>query len=198
MKSARTARQQLTENASQIDTDQGAGPENPRVIWQCRHEARSPKRNDLATTSARALCAVACPSQLTPRLSSISWERPVPASRLRDRSSISRSGYASMHAANFQIRDETEQDAAALSQLSAQAFGPGRFGRTPYRIREGVAPVSSLALTAWLNDRLVGGIRFTAVSIGGEGGALLLGPLVVDPVHNGKGYGKALVAEGLA
>lgn len=74
-----------------------------------------------------------------------------------------------MHAANFQIRDETEQDAAALSQLSAQAFGPGRFGRTAYRIREGVAPVSSLALTAWLNDRLVGGIRFTAVSIGGEG-----------------------------
>jgi len=103
-----------------------------------------------------------------------------------------------MHAANFQIRVETEQDAAALSQLSAQAFGPGRFGRTAYRIREGVAPVSSLALTAWLDDRLVGGIRFTAVTAGGEGGALLLGPLVVDPVHNGKGYGKALVAEGLA
>jgi predicted N-acetyltransferase YhbS len=104
-----------------------------------------------------------------------------------------------MRAANFQIRNETEQDAAALSQLSAQAFGPGRFGRTAYRIREGVAPVSSLALTAWLDDRLVGGIRFTAVTIGGEGGALLLlGPLVVDPVHNGKGYGKVLVAEGLA
>ena len=103
-----------------------------------------------------------------------------------------------MHALNFQIRDENKEDAAALSKLSAQAFGPGRFGRTAYRIREGVAPVSSLALTAWLDDRLVGGIRFTSVTIGGEGSALLLGPLVVDPVHNGKGYGKALVAEGLA
>ena len=103
-----------------------------------------------------------------------------------------------MHAPNFQIRDENKEDAAALSKLSAQAFGPGRFGRTAYRIREGVAPVSSLALTAWLDDRLVGGIRFTSVTIGGEGSALLLGPLVVDPVHNGKGYGKALVAEGLA
>jgi len=103
-----------------------------------------------------------------------------------------------MHAPNFQIRDENKKDAAALSQLSAQAFGPGRFGRTAYRIREGVAPVSSLALTAWLDDRLVGGVRFTAVTVGGEGGALLLGPLVVDPVHKGKGYGKALVAEGLA
>jgi predicted N-acetyltransferase YhbS len=44
----------------------------------------------------------------------------------------------------------------------------------------------------------VGGIRFTAVTIGAEESALLLGPLVVDPVHKGKGYGKALVAEGLA
>jgi predicted N-acetyltransferase YhbS len=103
-----------------------------------------------------------------------------------------------MHAPNFQIRDENEKDEAALSQLSAQAFGPGRFGRTAYRIREGVAPVSPLSLTAWLDDRLVGGIRFTAVTIGGEGSDLLLGPLVVDPVHKGKGYGKALAAEGLA
>jgi predicted N-acetyltransferase YhbS len=103
-----------------------------------------------------------------------------------------------MHAPNFQIRDENEKDEAALSQLSAQAFGPGRFGRTAYRIREGVAPVSWLSLTAWLDDRLVGGIRFTAVTIGAEESALLLGPLVVDPVHKGKGYGKALVAEGLA
>ena len=107
-------------------------------------------------------------------------------------------GNESMHAANLEIRDENEEDAPVLSALSAQAFGPGRFGRTAYRIREGVAPVSSLALTAWLDDRLVGGIRFTVITIGGEGGALLLGPLVVDPVHNGKGYGKALVAEGLA
>jgi predicted N-acetyltransferase YhbS len=102
-----------------------------------------------------------------------------------------------MHAASFEIRDETEEDAPALSELSAQAFGPGRFGRTAYRIREGIAPVSSLALTAWLDHRLIGGIRFTAVSIGAERNALLLGPLVVDPAHKDKGYGKALVAEGL-
>ena len=103
-----------------------------------------------------------------------------------------------MHAANLEIRDENEEDAPALSELSAQAFGPGRFGRAAYRIREGVAPVSSLALTAWLDNRLVGGIRFTAVIVGEERSALLLGPLVVDPVHKDKGYGKALVAEGLS
>ncbi|HYB05720.1 MAG TPA: N-acetyltransferase [Methyloceanibacter sp.] len=102
-----------------------------------------------------------------------------------------------MHASKFQIRDENENDAAALSELSAEAFGPGRFGRTAYRIREGVPPVLSLSLTAWFDERLVGGIRFTAVTIGEEESALLLGPLVVDPAHKGKGYGKALVEEGL-
>ena len=79
-----------------------------------------------------------------------------------------------------------------------EAFGPGRFARTAYRIREGVPPVPSLSLTGWLDGRLVGGIRFTAVTIGGEGGALLLGPLVVHPAHKGNGYGKALAGEGLA
>ena len=49
-------------------------------------------------------------------------------------------------------------------ELSAEAFGPGRFARTAYRVREGVAPVARLSLTGWLDGRLVGGIRFTAVT----------------------------------
>jgi predicted N-acetyltransferase YhbS len=96
----------------------------------------------------------------------------------------------------FEIRPETAADTAALSQLSAAAFGPGRFARTAYRVREGVPPAFSL--TGWLDGRLVGGIRFTAVRIGESEGGALLGPLVVDPQVKGKGYGKALVAEGLA
>jgi predicted N-acetyltransferase YhbS len=103
-----------------------------------------------------------------------------------------------MHSSSFQIRNESASDAPALAELSAEAFGPGRFARSAYRVREGVAPVAGLSLTGWLDGRLVGGIRFTAVSIGEEGQALLLGPLVVDPAHKGNGYGKALVREGLA
>jgi predicted N-acetyltransferase YhbS len=102
-----------------------------------------------------------------------------------------------MQPAELQIRLEEERDASALSLLSAQAFGPGRFARTAYRVREGVRPVASLALTAWLDARAIGGIRFTEVRIGQAGNALLLGPLVVDPAHKGKGYGRALVQEGL-
>jgi predicted N-acetyltransferase YhbS len=103
-----------------------------------------------------------------------------------------------MTSPKFEIRLETDGDAQILSDLSAQAFGPGRFARSAYRVREGVPPVKALCLCALLGERLIGGIRFTAISVGGEGGASLLGPLVVEPGEKGKGFGKALVAEGLA
>jgi predicted N-acetyltransferase YhbS len=102
-----------------------------------------------------------------------------------------------MSSSRFEIRLETDGDTPILSRLSAEAFGPGRFTRTAYRVREGVAPVRSLSLCGQLNGNLVGGIRFTAIRIGGTEGAALLGPLVVDPAEKGNGYGKALVQEGL-
>ena len=102
-----------------------------------------------------------------------------------------------MSSSSFEIRLETGGDAPALSQLSAEAFGPGRFTRSAYRVREGVPPVKSLCLCGLLDGRLVGGIRFTAIRISKSEGAALLGPLVVDPLVKGKGYGKALVGEGL-
>jgi predicted N-acetyltransferase YhbS len=98
---------------------------------------------------------------------------------------------------SFQIRAETDGDAETLSQLSAEAFGPGRFARSAYRVREGIPPVAALCLVGWREDRLIGGIRFTAISIGEEKNATLLGPLVVDPAEKGKGFGRALVEEGL-
>lgn len=103
-----------------------------------------------------------------------------------------------MSSSRFEIRLETDGDAQILSQLSAEAFGPGRFTRSAYRVREGVRPVKSLCLCGLLDRKLVGGIRFTAIRIGASEGAALLGPLVVDPAVKGKGYGKALVGDGLA
>jgi predicted N-acetyltransferase YhbS len=103
-----------------------------------------------------------------------------------------------MCSSNLRIAQEVPSDASLLSKLAAEAFGPGRFARSAYRVREGVAPVAGLCLTARLDGRVVGGVRFTSVRIGEEDRALLLGPLVVDPVHKGNGFGVALVREGLA
>ena len=103
-----------------------------------------------------------------------------------------------MPTGSFHIQPENENDELLLSELSAQAFGPGRFARTAYRVREGVAPIASLSLAGWLDGGLVGGIRFTAVTVGREERALLLGPLVVHPAHKGNGYGQALAREAIA
>ena len=103
-----------------------------------------------------------------------------------------------MHTTQVEIAQETASDVSILSDLSAQAFGPGRFARTAYRIREGVPPVASLSLTARVGGKVVGGIRFTPVAVGEETKALLLGPLVVDPLHTGNGYGSLLVEQGIA
>jgi predicted N-acetyltransferase YhbS len=40
-------------------------------------------------------------------------------------------------------------------------------------------------------------VRFTPIEIGGKGGALLLGPLAVEPDLANRGYGRGLVAHAL-
>ena len=81
--------------------------------------------------------------------------------------------------------------------LHARAFGPGRFARTAYRIREGTPAVSRFCLLAKVSGEIVATIRFTEVTVGGKGGVLLLGPLAVEARYRGLGYAKRLVADGL-
>jgi predicted N-acetyltransferase YhbS len=95
------------------------------------------------------------------------------------------------------IRPVLSADLPQILDLHARAFGPGRFTRTAYRVREGTAPISPHCLLARLGGELVAAIRFTAVTVGGDPGTLLLGPLAVEPRYAGQGYGKRLVAEGL-
>jgi predicted N-acetyltransferase YhbS len=45
-----------------------------------------------------------------------------------------------------------------------------------------------------VDGRLVAAVRFTEVAIGGREGALLLGPLAVDPAFANRGHGRALAA----
>ena len=98
---------------------------------------------------------------------------------------------------NVTNRPLTPADFPAVSRLHAKVFGPGRFTRTAYRVREGAPALSPYCRVALLGDRLVAAVRFTPINIGRVGGALLLGPLAVDPDLAGQGFGKRLIGEAL-
>ncbi len=95
------------------------------------------------------------------------------------------------------FRPALPDDLAEISALHARAFGPGRFARTAYRVRQGTADISPFCRVCMIDGRLVAAVRFTPVTVGGKGGALLLGPLAVDPAWANQGYGRGLVAKAL-
>lgn len=97
----------------------------------------------------------------------------------------------------FLVRPERGEDVQVLNELAVSAFGPGRFTRTAHRVRESAAVVEGLSHTAWVGEDLAGSIRFAAIRIGERSGALLLGPLMVEPKWAGKGCGRALIEKGL-
>lgn len=95
------------------------------------------------------------------------------------------------------IRAETPDDAASIAALVEQGFGPGRYAKSAYRLREGVDPVASLSLVAVENGRLRGSVRFWPIAIG-PSRALLLGPLAVEDAQRGRGIGVSLMETGIA
>src|SRR5580704_8140363 len=96
----------------------------------------------------------------------------------------------------WQIRSETPEDAALVEALNTESFGPGRFAKSAYRLREGVAPVPRLSFVAVENDMLRGSVRFWPISVAGTE-ALLLGPLAVQSDQRGRGIGIALMQAGI-
>jgi predicted N-acetyltransferase YhbS len=93
---------------------------------------------------------------------------------------------------NISITNERETDALAVDGLEERAFGPGRFSRTAFRLREGNPHDKTLSFVARVSTLVVGSIRLTGIRIG-EQRALLLGPLTVDPSFRARGIGRMLV-----
>jgi predicted N-acetyltransferase YhbS len=93
------------------------------------------------------------------------------------------------------IRPAGPDDSADIAALHERAMGPGRFARTAYRVREGARRAfSPFCRVCLIDGRLAAAVRFTEVAIGGMAGALLLGPLAVEPAFANRGHGRALVA----
>jgi len=95
------------------------------------------------------------------------------------------------------ILQETADDALAIERLHERTFGPGRYARTAYRIREQLEHRLDLSFTARIGTLLVGSVRLTPIRIG-ETAALLLGPLTIEPPFRQRGIGRALIERALA
>jgi predicted N-acetyltransferase YhbS len=98
----------------------------------------------------------------------------------------------------WRIRAEQGDDDGAIESLVNLGFGPGRFAKTAYRLREGVAPEPRLSFVAESTERgkLLGSVRFWPVAVG-TSLQLLLGPLAVEPALRGRGIGIALMQHGI-
>jgi len=101
-----------------------------------------------------------------------------------------------MRELSLTILPETADDAVAVERLHERTFGPGRYARTAFRIREGRGHLLSLSFTARIGTLLVGSLRLTPICIG-ETPALLLGPLTVEPPFRERGIGSALIKRAL-
>ena len=102
-----------------------------------------------------------------------------------------------MNDLSLTILQETPDDALAIERLHERTFGPGRYARTAFRIREGAAHRLDLSFTARIGTLLVGSVRLTPVRIG-ETPALMLGPLTIEPPFRRRGIGLALMQRALA
>ena len=94
------------------------------------------------------------------------------------------------------ILPETADDELAIERLHERTFGPGRFARSAFRIREGRGHLHALSFTARVGTLLVGSVRLTPICIG-DTPALLLGPLTVEPPFRARGVGGKLIERAL-
>jgi predicted N-acetyltransferase YhbS len=98
-----------------------------------------------------------------------------------------------MNAADVTYLPETLAHDAEIEHINEEAFGPGRFARAAYKIREGGPHERMLSFVAIYEGSVVASVRLTRIAAG-EGHALLLGPLAVRPAFKNLGIGRRLVA----
>lgn len=97
-----------------------------------------------------------------------------------------------MNAADVTYLPESSAHDPEIEHINEEAFGPGRFVRAAYRIREGGPHERALSFVAIHDGAVVASVRMTRIAAG-KGCALLLGPLAVRPAFKNLGIGRRLV-----
>ena len=94
------------------------------------------------------------------------------------------------------IQPEAPDDTVAIERLHERTFGPGRYAKTAYRLREQVEHIRELSFTARIGTLLIGSVWLSPIRIG-EAKALLLGPVTIEPAFRDRGVGQALIERAL-
>jgi predicted N-acetyltransferase YhbS len=105
-------------------------------------------------------------------------------------------GGGTMNDISVSIQLEAPDDAVAVERLHERTFGPGRYAKTAYRLREQVDHIRELSFTARIGTLLIGSVWLSPIRIG-EAKALLLGPVTVEPAFRDRGVGQALIERAL-
>ena len=94
----------------------------------------------------------------------------------------------------IEIREERPDDVAAVRDLNRRAFGQDQESNIVDALRANGAAL--LSLVATLDDRVVGHIMYSPLTIGGNVTGAALGPMAVLPEHQRQGIGSKLVKVG--
>ena len=94
----------------------------------------------------------------------------------------------------YVLRQQVPNDADVILHIHETSFGPGRFARTAFRIRETADAAPQLCFVALepMSEKVIGSVILSTIKVGDTPG-LLLGPLAVLPEHKSKGAGKMLL-----
>ena len=87
----------------------------------------------------------------------------------------------------------TKDDNEKILKLLNQSFGPGRFARSVYRLREIKGRETDFSYVNEKNNEILSSIQYFQTYLNQDLLGLLLGPLAVEPRYRGQGFGVALV-----